>query len=147
MPNIRWLLALITAVHRALYRSTGGLIGARFFRARMLLLETRGWRSGQARVTPLLFVEDGARFVVVASNAGDDRDPAWLKNLRKEPQAFVQVGKQRIAVRARDASADESARLWPRLESSYKYYPDYRVRTKRHIPIIVLEPLENSFTK
>ena len=92
MPNIRWLLALITVVHRALYRLTGGRIGAHAGRANMLLLATLGRRSGQRRVTPLLYVEDGERFVVVASNAGDDRNPAWLLNLRKHPAAEIQVG-------------------------------------------------------
>jgi deazaflavin-dependent oxidoreductase (nitroreductase family) len=140
MPNIRWLLALITAVHRALYRATGGRIGARAGRARMLLLETVGRRTGQRRVTPLLYVEDAERFVVVASNAGDDRAPAWFLNLRKQPAAVIQVGAQRIAVAAREASTAESERLWPKLIASYRHYRDYRTRTQRRIPIVVLEP-------
>jgi len=141
MPNIRWLLALITVVHRVLYRATGGRIGAHAGRANMLLLETLGRRSGQRRVTPLLYVEDGERFVVVASNAGDDRNPAWLLNLRKNPEAEIQVGKRRIPVHSREANAAESERLWPKLLSSYTYYRDYRTRTQRHIPIVVLEPV------
>ena len=99
MPNIRWLLALITAVHRALYRATGGRIGARAGSAHMLLLTTLGRRSGQRRVTPLLYVEDGGRFVVVASNAGDDRHPAWLLNLRKQPAVEIQIGARHIRFR------------------------------------------------
>ena len=141
MPNIRWLLALITVVHRALYRLTGGRIGAHAGRANMLLLETLGRRSGQRRVTPLLYVADGERFVVVASNAGDDRNPAWLLNLRKHPAAEIQVGKRRIPVQSREATEAESERLWPLLQSSYTYYRDYRTRTQRHIPIVILEPL------
>jgi deazaflavin-dependent oxidoreductase (nitroreductase family) len=110
MPNIRWLLALITVLHRALYRATGGRIGANMAGMRMLLLETLGRRSGQRRATPLLYVEDGERFVVVASNAGDARNPAWLLNLRKHPEAGIQVGTRRVAVRAREASASPPTR-------------------------------------
>ena len=141
MPNIRWLLALITVVHRALYRLSGGRIGAHLGRSDMLLLETLGRRTGQRRVTPLLYVRDGERFVVVASNAGDDRNPSWLLNLRKTPDATVQVGRRRLAVHSREADAIESERLWPKLQSSYSYYDDYRARTQRHIPIVVLEPV------
>jgi deazaflavin-dependent oxidoreductase (nitroreductase family) len=141
MPNIRWLLALITVVHRALYRATGGIIGGRAGRARMLLLTTVGRRSSQRRVTPLLFVEDGENFVVVASNAGDDRNPAWLLNLRKQPEAEVQIGTRHVAVRAREASESESERLWAKLQSSYSHYYAYRERSRRHIPIVMLEPV------
>jgi deazaflavin-dependent oxidoreductase (nitroreductase family) len=141
VPNIRWLLALITVVHRALYRATGGRIGARLGHASMLLLTTVGRRSGQRRVTPLLYVDDGERFVVVASNAGDDRNPAWLLNLRKDPRAEVQVRGRHLAVQAREASPTESERLWPKLEASYAHYRDYRAKTRRSIPIVLLEPV------
>ena len=147
MPNIRWLLALITAVHRTLYRVTGGRIGAHAGRANMLLLETLGRRSGQRRVTPLLYVEDGERFVVVASNAGDDRNPAWLLNLRKNPAAEIQVGTRHIPVHSREANEAESERLWPKLLSSYAHYRDYRTRTQRHLAIVVLEPVTSHANK
>jgi deazaflavin-dependent oxidoreductase (nitroreductase family) len=147
MPNIRWLLTLITVLHRALYRVTGGRIGKRVGKARMLLLTTLGRRTGQPRVTPLLYVEDGPRFVVIASNAGDDRNPAWLLNLRKQPAARVQVGSQHIAVQAREATDAESERLWPKLLDSYSYYTDYRSRTQRHIPVVLLEPSEDQNLK
>jgi deazaflavin-dependent oxidoreductase (nitroreductase family) len=147
MPNIRWLLALITVVHRALYRVSGGRLGAHAGRASMLLLESIGRRSGERRTTPLLYVEDGPNFVIVASNAGDDRNPAWLLNLRKHPAAEIQVGTRRFAVHSREANAAESERLWPKLTSSYKYYRDYRTRTQRHIPIVILEPVATPANK
>src|SRR5262245_46736286 len=102
MPNIRWLLALITHVHRFLYLRTGGVIGHRAPGYRFLLLGNRGRRSGREYVTPLLYVGDGD-FVVVGSNAGDPRDPAWWKNLQAHPDTWVQVGRERIPVRARAA--------------------------------------------
>ena len=139
MPNIRWLLALITRVHRFVYRATGGRVGGNLAGTQTLLLTTVGRRTGRERVTPLLFVRDGDDFVVVASNAGDARDPAWWWNLRERPDAKIQVGTARHRVRARRADAEEAQRLWPLLEDSYRYYEDYRRRAGREIPIVILE--------
>lgn len=140
MPNIRWLLALITTVHRFLYRISNGRIGARTGGVDVLLLETVGRRTGRRRSTPLLYVRDGANWVVVASNAGDDRHPAWWLNLRSRPDAQIQVGEQRHKVRARRASGEEDERLWSHLVTAYRGYAAYRQRTRRDIPIVVLEP-------
>jgi F420H(2)-dependent quinone reductase len=140
VPNIRWLLALITVLHRLLYRASGGRLGARLGRLRFLLLVHSGRRSGRARVTPLLYVEDGGRFAVVASNAGDDRPPAWWLNLQAHPDARIQAGRQQLAVTARRASPEESRQLWPKLLDAYRWYADYRQRTRREIPIVLLEP-------
>lgn len=142
MPNVRWLLALVTRLHLALYRASGGRLGHRFGRTRMLLLETVGRRSGRRRVTPLLYVRDGEAFAVVASNAGDDRDPAWWLNLRARPEAGVQAGRERCRVVARRATSEEEARVWPRLVAAYPWYPAYRERTRREIPVVLLEPAD-----
>ena len=143
MPNIRWLLALITRAQRALYLATGGVIGARFFGIRMLLLSHTGRKSGASRLTPLLYVEDGADVVIVASNAGDALNPAWLYNLRANPDVEVQLGREHRAVRAREAGPEEAARLWPLLTASYRFFPDYQRRADRPIPILILEPRPN----
>jgi deazaflavin-dependent oxidoreductase (nitroreductase family) len=140
MPNVRWLLALITAVHRFLYRASGGRVGARAGRLTFLLLEHTGRRSGRRYLAPLLYVEDGERLVVVGSNAGDDRDPAWWQNLKARPEASVQVGARRLAVRARAAVGEERARIWRRLLEGWPQYARYQERTAREIPIVVLEP-------
>jgi len=139
MPNIRWLLALITRAHRALYRVSGGRIGGNLAGIRVLLLITRGRKSGLARVMPLLYVEAEKGFVVVASNAGDDRDPEWWKNLLACPEAAVQVGREQYAVRARRATPAEETALWPRLVAAYAPYARYRERTRREIPVVILE--------
>jgi deazaflavin-dependent oxidoreductase (nitroreductase family) len=139
MPNIRWLLALVTAVHRFVYQKSGGRIGASAGGRRMLLLTCRGRRSGRERVTPLLYVDDEAGWVVVASNAGDARNPAWWLNLRARPEASVQIGRERHGVLAREAKPEEHERLWARLVDAYRFYEDYRTRTPRRIPIVVLE--------
>jgi deazaflavin-dependent oxidoreductase (nitroreductase family) len=139
MPNVRWLLALVTRLHRSVYVLTGGRVGGNLAGIRVLLLTTVGRRSGRERATPLLYVEAEKAFVVVASNAGDDRDPAWWRNLLSRPEASVQVGRERHAVRARRATAAEEAELWPRLVAAYGPYARYRERTRRAIPIAILE--------
>lgn len=140
MPNIRWLLSVITVVHRFLYRVSNGRIGARTAGVDVLLLETKGRRTGKQRTTPLLYVRDGTNWIVVASNAGDARSPAWWLNLESQPEAGIQVRDERHRVRARVATAEEETRLWPRLIEAYRSYEDYRKRTSRTIPVVVLEP-------
>ena len=141
MPNIRWLLAFITAVHRFVYQRSGGLLGGRLPGGkRFLLLTTAGRKTGKRRVLPLLYVLDGARFVVVGSNAGDDRPPAWWLNLQARPEARVQAGSAQHEVVARLAEGPELAALWPRLEAAYPPYARYRERTTREIPVVLLEP-------
>jgi deazaflavin-dependent oxidoreductase (nitroreductase family) len=140
MPNIRWLLALITAVHRFLYRVSGGAVGHRAPGFQFLLLGCRGRKSGREYVTPLLYVPDGGRYVVVGSNAGDAHDPAWWKNLRVNPDAWVQVGRERMPVRGRAASPAEWEALWPRVVAVYRSFERYRTHAGRPIPLVLLEP-------
>ncbi len=140
MPNIRWLLALITRLHRFVYLKSGGAIGGRLPGKRFLLLTTVGRRTGVRRVMPLLFVPRGKSFVVVGSNAGDDRPPAWFLNLRAQSTARVQVDGDHHEVVARQAEGAELDALWPALEKAYPPYRRYRSRTSREIPVVVLEP-------
>jgi deazaflavin-dependent oxidoreductase (nitroreductase family) len=139
MPNIRWLLALVTRLQRFLYLKTDGAIGASLGGTSILLLTTAGRRTGHQRIAPLLFVEDQGRFVIVASNAGDDRDPAWWLNLQANPHARVQVRAEHHDVVARRAEPEEAELLWPVLIRAYRQYEDYRRRTDREIPIVLLE--------
>jgi len=138
-PNSRRLLAGITRVHRWLYLRSQGRIGASAGGLRFLLLWHVGRKTGRRRAAPLLYVEDEGRFVVVASNAGDPRDPAWWQNLRARPDAEIQVGSERMSVRAREAVGAERERLWAELVAVNPQYPDYQRRTRRPIPIVVLE--------
>jgi F420H(2)-dependent quinone reductase len=126
-------------VHAWLYRQTGGRIGHRAGRLSNLLLTTTGRRSGVARTVPLTYMADGDRFVLVASNGGADRDPAWWLNLRREPHATVQVGTETLAVVAHAADAAERARLWPELKAMNPFYAAYERITARDIPVVVLE--------
>ena len=139
-PNIRILIRLMSALNVFLYRLTGGRVGGRVGGVPVLLLITTGRKSGQSRTTPLLYLADRERWVVVASNAGDDRHPAWFLNLRGPGRAEVQVGHSRRPVRAEEASGDEKRRLWPLLTHMYPAYDVYRGRTRREIPVVILSP-------
>ncbi len=130
----------MTTLHRFVYMKSGGRIGGRLPGQQFLLLKTVGRRTGRERVMPLLYVRDGNRFVVVGSNGGDDRPPAWWLNLKAWPAAHVQVDREHYRVQARQARGAELDDLWPRLDASYGYYANYRRRTSREIPVVVLEP-------
>lgn len=140
MPNVRWLLALITVLHRFVYTASRGRIGGRAGRLHFLLLEHTGRKSGRRYEAPLLYMPDGERFVVVASNAGDARDPAWWKNLQAQPETRARVGTRRLAVRARGVEGSERAELWRRLLEGWPEYARYERRTTRPLPVVVLEP-------
>jgi F420H(2)-dependent quinone reductase len=107
----------------------------------MLLLRTIGRRSGEPRTAALLYVRDGDSYVVVASKGGAPQHPAWFHNLTSRPEVEIQVGRQRIPARARVAEGEERARLWARAdEVNQGQYDEYQSRTKRQIPVVVLEP-------
>ena len=134
------LVRVVSVVHRGLYRLSGGLLGANVG-APILLLTTLGRKSQQSRTTPLLYLKDGDHWIIVASNGGDDRHPAWWLNLKANPIAQIQVGRVVNQVRAREATELERNRLWPHLVGMYSVYDDYQRRTSRKIPIVFLEPL------
>ena len=108
----------------------------------MLLLHTRGARSGQPRSTPLLYTRHGRGYVIVASKAGADHHPAWYHNLRAHPDAVtIEVGGQRIPVRPREAEGAERAELWRLVNDNYNGYQVYQQRAgQRTIPVVLLEP-------
>ncbi len=138
-PIQRLLTRTFIGTHLALYRATGGRIGGRMGSLRVLLLTTTGRRSGQSRTVPLVYFEDGDRWVVIGSKGGDPSDPLWWANLQKTPQGNVQIGSKTQAVRARLASAEERARLWPRIKRENSAYAGYEKKTSREIPVVLLE--------
>ncbi len=127
-------------VHPKLYRWSGGRIGGKLVNMPVLLLTTRGRRTGNSRTRALTYLPDGTRFVVIASFLGEPRHPDWWLNLRAHPQATVEVGSKRVAVVAREAEGEERARLWRAVVAAQNDYEEYQQRTTRHIPVVVLEP-------
>jgi F420H(2)-dependent quinone reductase len=106
----------------------------------MLLLDHVGAKSGTLRTSPLLYVPDGENVVLVASKGGFPKHPAWFHNLRANPETYVRVGAERRRVRARTATVGERPRLWDAAVAVWPGYEDYRRRTDREIPLVVLEP-------
>lgn len=135
------LLKRLMQGHVALYRLTGGRIGHQLPGVPpMLLLEHLGAKSGKRRTTPLVYMPDGESFVVVASKGGHPKDPAWMHNLRAHPDTEVQVGAERIIVRAREADSEQRERLWPQAVKYNPQWGQYQQRTERSIPLVILEP-------
>jgi deazaflavin-dependent oxidoreductase (nitroreductase family) len=130
----------MTRTHSALYRRTDGKVGGRFRGSPTLLLTTTGRRSGKPRTTPLLYIDDGNRKVVVASYGGADQHPAWYQNLVAHPEVTVQAGASVERMRAEVAGPEERARLWPSLVAMYPTYDDYQAKTERQLPVVVLSP-------
>jgi deazaflavin-dependent oxidoreductase (nitroreductase family) len=122
------------------YRLSGGRVGRRQGKFKMLLLTTTGRKTGRARVHTLLYIRDGERYVVCASNFGAPVHPAWYLNLRDEPRALVQDGRRRLAVVAADAAGEERERLWKRLAEVWPFFRSYQRGNPRQIPVVVLAP-------
>ena len=135
------LLRRLMGAHTVVYRATGGRVGERFPSfGPVLLLDHVGAKSGKLRTSPLLFARDGENIVLVASKGGYPKNPAWFHNLMANPDTTVQVGSRRLPVRAHMADPHERERLWPEVVSMYGNYEDYQRRTRREIPLVVLEP-------
>jgi deazaflavin-dependent oxidoreductase (nitroreductase family) len=135
------LMRFVWRVHPGVYRATRGVIGGRMgFGLPVLLLETTGRRTGRVRTSSACYLRDGERIVIIASRAGNPKDPAWLLNLRADPQATIQIRGRRIPVTAREARGQERERLWRAMSARYPGYERYRRRTYRTIPVVVLEP-------
>ncbi len=123
-----------------LYRLSGGRVGGKVGRAPVLLLTTTGRRSGEQRTAPVVYLADGDNAVVINTNAGNAKVPAWSLNLKADPDAEIELGRKRIAVRARVAEGEERADLWRRHNEQYAGFDDYEAKLDREISVIVLEP-------
>ena len=130
----------LTKLNNVAYRATGGRIGGSFDGNPVVLLHHVGRRSGEARVTPLIYLRDGEDIIVVGSMGGTPKDPAWVHNLRAAPDTLAELGRERRPVRARVADAQERARLWPLLIARYPGFATYQARTEREIPVVILSP-------
>ena len=127
------------ALHRELYRVSGGRIGSTIWNLPIVLLTTTGRTTGKARTTPLCALRTGNDFVVIASFGGMDEPPQWWLNLEHTPRATVQVGREHVAVDARTTAGAERDRLWSQVVERAPGYLGYARRTTREIPVVVLE--------
>jgi deazaflavin-dependent oxidoreductase (nitroreductase family) len=129
-----------TQLHVHAYRASRGRIGKRWQGAPVLLLDHVGRKSGRHMTSPLIYGEDGEDLIIVASFGGARRDPFWWPNLKANPETSVNVYGDVRRVRARQATPQEKARIWPKMVEIYAPYEDYQRRCERDIPVVILEP-------
>ncbi len=108
----------------------------------LLLLTTTGAKSGQLRTKPMMFIPDGDRLLVIASNAGAPTHPDWYRNLVAHPEVTVEVGNETFKAIATVTEGLERQRLWSRVVEQYPFFADHQAKTSRQIPVIVLRRLE-----
>jgi proline iminopeptidase len=126
--------------HVKRYRETGGKVGHIWREgSTILLLTTTGRTSGEKRTAPLIYAEDGAHYVIVASKGGAPEHPGWYLNLAKHPEVELQVKDEVFKARARTATGEERARLWKKAKEVWPPYEEYAKKTAREIPVVVLE--------
>lgn len=130
-------IRLIGRLHAWLWRLTRGRLIAGIGAAPLLLLTTKGHKTGRVRTTPVLYLDD-RDFIVVASFGGNDMHPAWYLNLKEHPEAEVVIRGEHRRVIAREIGIEEKKIIWPRLVKSYPQFDIYQQRTSREIPLLRL---------
>ena len=121
------------------FRANGGNVGGQFKGAPMVLLTHTGAKSGKTYTTPLVYSRDGDRVVIIASKAGSDTNPDWYHNLRAHPEVTLEIGGEKFQARAKAATGAERERLFDQQAKMMPLFDDYRKKTKREIPVMVLE--------
>jgi deazaflavin-dependent oxidoreductase (nitroreductase family) len=123
------------------FRKNGGKVGGPFAGRTLLLLHTIGAKSGQHRINPVAYVKDQDRFVIIASKGGAPTNPDWYFNIIKNPEITIEVGTETIAVRAKVMEEPERSRLYEKMIEMMPGFADYRIKTKRVIPVVLLEKI------
>jgi len=133
---IKWFMAFNVFIIRA----SGGRIGVKLGTQSVLLLHNIGRKSGRKLISPIAYFYVDGIYFVVASNWGKDVHPGWYFNLLAAPETHIEVNGRTLPVLAREAQADEYARLWKYAVEHHPPYLDYQKATARHIPIMVFTP-------
>lgn len=122
------------------FRENKGKVGGPFAGADVLLLTSLGARSGEPRLVPLVYTKDGDRFVIIASKAGLPSNPDWYHNLVKNPEASIEVGEQKLDVRAQLETGEERRRLFDLQAERMPVFKEYEAKAPREIPVFTLSP-------
>jgi F420H(2)-dependent quinone reductase len=133
---LNWVLSVAVF----LYRVTGGRVGGSMSGVLVLLLTTTGRKSGKERTVPLVYIRDGAAYVVTASAGGSDKHPGWFFNVSSNPNVTIQVKDQQIRAKAEVASPQKKSELWPQLLKVAPNFASYQRHTSRDIPMVILRP-------
>jgi deazaflavin-dependent oxidoreductase (nitroreductase family) len=122
------------------FRANEGQVGGNFEGAPLLLLHSTGAKSGQERINPMMYLDDGGRYIVFASKAGAPTNPDWYYNVVANPDATVEVGTDTIAVTATETTGNERDTLFAQQAELYPTFNEYAAKTDRTIPVIALTP-------
>jgi deazaflavin-dependent oxidoreductase (nitroreductase family) len=134
---IKWMSRANTWI----FKKTNGRFGDKFLRgAPVGILTTIGRKSGEARESPLLFLQEGKRIILVASQGGRANNPMWYLNLKANPQVTFQTKHEVLTLTAREATDAERDEYWPKLDAMYPDFVNYRSYTDRKIPIVICDP-------
>ena len=120
------------------FRANAGVVGGPFQGATLVLLTTTGAKSGKRGTSPVMYMEDGDRYIVIASNGGADQHPAWYHNLRATPQATAEIGTETFEVKADFMEGEERDRLYARVVEIAPGFAEYEAKTTRRIPVVAL---------
>ncbi|MEV0823409.1 nitroreductase family deazaflavin-dependent oxidoreductase [Nonomuraea rubra] len=120
------------------FRANEGRVGGMFEGSPLVLLTTTGAKSGRSVTTPVMYLADGDRYVVIASNAGADNHPAWYHNLRATPEATAEIGAEEFGVKAEFVEGAERDQLYARMVAQAPGFAEYEAKTTRRIPVVAL---------
>ncbi len=134
------LFRLFIKLQIAVFRLTNGNSMATLNGMPVLLLNTVGRKSKKPRTTPVMYIRDGENYVITASNSGNDHAPAWFYNLQSSPRVTIEVPGKKLQVISSIVPPEEIKRLWAQLVAQAPFFDDYRKKTKREIPMILLQP-------
>ena len=137
---MKLLFQLFIRLHVFLFRMTGGRFGSKVKGLPIMLLNTVGRKSGRERTRPLVYLQDGDAYIVVASAGGQDKNPGWYFNLKARPKVSFELGNGRQAAHAIEADMQGRQNLWPKIVEKGPFYDDYQRNTTREIPVIILRP-------
>jgi deazaflavin-dependent oxidoreductase (nitroreductase family) len=141
MPS-DFVFKAVNTLHRTMVKVSGGRLGWTGYGMPVVELTTTGRRSGEPRTVMLTApIHEGGGYVLVGSRGGTDTTPAWVHNIRANPDVTISTkGEPGRKMKAHVADAAERAELWPRITKDFKNYADYQEKTDREIPVVVLEP-------
>ena len=134
------LFRLFIKLQIAVFRRTSGKSMATLNGMPILLLNTVGRKSKKQRTTPVMYIRDGENYIITASNSGNDHAPGWFYNLQADPRVTIEVPGKRLEVISSIVPPAEKTRLWAQLVAQAPFFDDYRKKTKREIPMILLQP-------
>jgi deazaflavin-dependent oxidoreductase (nitroreductase family) len=137
---MKYVMIVVSAIHVALYRLSGGRLGGGMAGTKVLLLTTRGRKSGRVRTKPLGYFDQQGGYLIVASSGGGPHHPGWYHNLRSDPSVTVQLQEKVVPATAKVLQGEARAQAWQQVITTAPVYAGYEKRTSREIPLVLLQP-------